>query len=102
VQCYDGPRAGGAHRQRPAGPDDCLVRSGVRAGHWAGARLSGTDQLGVPDDLALLDTYATSRGDYWSVRQRQLKRVEPSVLARDATVSAKLWDDSAKLAGLAA
>jgi NAD(P)-dependent dehydrogenase (short-subunit alcohol dehydrogenase family) len=53
-------------------------------------------------DLALLDTYATSRGDYWSVRQRQLKRVEPSVLARDATVSAKLWDDSAKLAGLAA
>jgi NAD(P)-dependent dehydrogenase (short-subunit alcohol dehydrogenase family) len=53
-------------------------------------------------DLALLDTYMTSRGDYWSVRQRQLKRVEPSALARDPGVSAKLWDDSAKLAGLAA
>jgi NAD(P)-dependent dehydrogenase (short-subunit alcohol dehydrogenase family) len=52
-------------------------------------------------DLVLLATYVSARGDYWSVRQRQLKRVEPSILARDATASSKLWDDSAKLVGLA-
>ena len=52
-------------------------------------------------DLVLLDSYAKARGDYWSVLQRQLKLVEPSALARDAAVSAKLWDDSAKLVGLA-
>jgi NAD(P)-dependent dehydrogenase (short-subunit alcohol dehydrogenase family) len=52
-------------------------------------------------DLVLLESYASARGDYWSVRQRQLKRVEPSLLARDAAASSKLWDDSAKLVGLA-
>jgi NAD(P)-dependent dehydrogenase (short-subunit alcohol dehydrogenase family) len=70
----------------------------VRGENVSTAEISGA----LLADLVLLATYKGSRGDYWSVRQRQLKRVEPSLLARDVTASVKLWDDSAKLAGLAA
>jgi len=51
-------------------------------------------------DLALAPQYATCTGDYWSVRGTALFRLEPSVLARCADVSVKLWEDSARLAGL--
>ncbi len=51
-------------------------------------------------DLALEPTYANTRGDYWSVRGPQLIKLEPSVLARDADASAKLWAGSAALVGL--
>jgi NAD(P)-dependent dehydrogenase (short-subunit alcohol dehydrogenase family) len=51
-------------------------------------------------DLAVGPAYAKARGDYWSVRQRQLKNVEPSLVARDHAACAKLWDDSARLTGL--
>jgi NAD(P)-dependent dehydrogenase (short-subunit alcohol dehydrogenase family) len=66
-----------------------------------------SDRVSTPEvsgallaDLVLLAPYASTRGDYWSVRQRQLKLVEPSLLARDAAACTKLWDDSAKLVGL--
>ena len=44
--------------------------------------------------------YADCHGDYWSVRGPELRKLEPSVLARDDAASAKLWDDSARLAGI--
>jgi NAD(P)-dependent dehydrogenase (short-subunit alcohol dehydrogenase family) len=51
-------------------------------------------------DLALEPAYAGQRGDYWSVRHKQLKNIAPSVLARDDAACAKLWNDSAALVGL--
>ena len=51
-------------------------------------------------DLALEQKYAASRGNYWAVRGSQMMEVAPSALARDAVASAKLWDDSARLAGI--
>lgn len=50
-------------------------------------------------DLALAAPYGACTGDYWSVRGAALLRLEPSVLARDDAACAKLWDDSARLAG---
>jgi NAD(P)-dependent dehydrogenase (short-subunit alcohol dehydrogenase family) len=52
-------------------------------------------------DLALAPAYAACSGDYWSVRGPSLLRLEPSVLARDDAACARLWDDSARLVGLA-
>ena len=51
-------------------------------------------------DLATDPKYANAHGDYWSVRGPELVKIEPSELARDATASAKLWDDSAALVGM--
>jgi NAD(P)-dependent dehydrogenase (short-subunit alcohol dehydrogenase family) len=52
-------------------------------------------------DLALAPPYAACTGEYWSVRGPALLRLEPSVLARDDAACARLWDDSARLVGLA-
>jgi NAD(P)-dependent dehydrogenase (short-subunit alcohol dehydrogenase family) len=51
-------------------------------------------------DLATEDRYSACRGDYWAVRGPELIKIEPSVLARNATASAKLWKDSAALVSL--
>jgi NAD(P)-dependent dehydrogenase (short-subunit alcohol dehydrogenase family) len=51
-------------------------------------------------DLATGNGYEACHGDYWSVRGPDLISVEPSLLARDAEASAKLWQDSAALVGL--
>jgi NAD(P)-dependent dehydrogenase (short-subunit alcohol dehydrogenase family) len=51
-------------------------------------------------DLATDDRYGACRGDYWAVRGPELIKIEPSVLARNATASAKLWKDSAALVSL--
>jgi hypothetical protein len=51
-------------------------------------------------DLALALQYAICTGDYWSVRGTALFSLEPSVLARCAEVSVKLWENSARLAGV--
>jgi NAD(P)-dependent dehydrogenase (short-subunit alcohol dehydrogenase family) len=51
-------------------------------------------------DLAVDPQYGAARRDYWSVRGPDLINVEPSLLARDAEASAKLWQDSAALVGL--
>jgi NAD(P)-dependent dehydrogenase (short-subunit alcohol dehydrogenase family) len=50
-------------------------------------------------DLAIAPQYANCHGDYWSVRGPALRKIEPSLLARDGAAAAKLWDDSARLAG---
>jgi NAD(P)-dependent dehydrogenase (short-subunit alcohol dehydrogenase family) len=92
-------------------PGTGLVRDYPAPVNWAfrtvlpwllrGERISTPNISGaLLADLALLDTYAGARGDYWSVRQHQLKQVEPSTLARDGSASAKLWEDSAKLVGM--
>lgn len=52
--------------------------------------------------LATGAEYAACRGDYWSVHADALRRIEPSVPARDAAACARLWDDSAQLVGLRA
>jgi NAD(P)-dependent dehydrogenase (short-subunit alcohol dehydrogenase family) len=51
-------------------------------------------------DLVLNDRFTNSRGDYWAVRGVQLLQVDPSVLARDETACAALWEDSARLVGM--
>ncbi|MFM9852010.1 MAG: SDR family NAD(P)-dependent oxidoreductase [Sphingomonadaceae bacterium] len=51
-------------------------------------------------DLATLPEYAGGQGDYWSVRGTELRKIEPSPLARDAAASTTLWDDSARLVRL--
>jgi NAD(P)-dependent dehydrogenase (short-subunit alcohol dehydrogenase family) len=53
-------------------------------------------------DLAIAPQYANCHGDYWSVRGHALRKIEPSLLARDGAAAAKLWDDSAILTGMAA
>lgn len=50
--------------------------------------------------LAAGPTYSEAHGDYWSVRNPALKRIEPSELARDDAACAKLWDDCEGLLGL--
>ena len=50
--------------------------------------------------LAADPAYAGAHGDYWSVRNPALVRIEPSALARDDAACAKLWDDCAGLMGL--
>lgn len=50
--------------------------------------------------LAAAPDYAAAHGDYWSVRNPALKRIEPSALARDDAACAKLWDDCERLMGL--
>lgn len=52
-------------------------------------------------ELVTDDKYARARGDYWSVRGEEFLCIEPSELARDNKACAKLWDDSARLLGLA-
>jgi NAD(P)-dependent dehydrogenase (short-subunit alcohol dehydrogenase family) len=51
-------------------------------------------------DLAIDPAYAASRGDYWSVRGTAMLKIEPSILARDAEASARLWDESAQMVGI--
>lgn len=51
-------------------------------------------------DLVLAPHYADCHGDYWSVRGPALRKIEPSVLARDGLAAAKLWEDSAGLVGV--
>ena len=46
--------------------------------------------------------YAEAHGDYWAVRNPALVRIEPSALARDDAACAALWDDCARLSGVAA
>jgi NAD(P)-dependent dehydrogenase (short-subunit alcohol dehydrogenase family) len=93
-------------------PGTGLVREYPAAVDWAfrtilplvmrSARVSTPEVSGsLLADLVLLDGYAQSRGDYWSVRQRQLRRVPPSELARNDAACTKLWDDSAVMVGLA-
>jgi NAD(P)-dependent dehydrogenase (short-subunit alcohol dehydrogenase family) len=53
-------------------------------------------------DLVLSEAHAKARGEYWSVRNHQLKLVDPSVIARDGAACAKLWDDSAAMVGVGA
>lgn len=53
-------------------------------------------------DLVDQPRYAACHGTYWSVRGTELLDLPPSVLARDDAAAAKLWDDSARLVGLAA
>lgn len=50
--------------------------------------------------LAAAPAYAEAHGDYWSVRNPALVRIEPSALARDDAACAKLWEDCAGLLGL--
>ena len=50
--------------------------------------------------LACDDRYAGCRGEYFSVRGTELKRLDPSVLARDDEACRALWDDSARLLGM--
>lgn len=50
--------------------------------------------------LAAGPAYAEAHGDYWSVRNPALVRIEPSALARDDAACAKLWDDCEGLLGL--
>lgn len=51
-------------------------------------------------DLAMDPIYGASRGDYWSVRGTALKKLDPSILARDDKACERLWEDSARLVGL--
>lgn len=51
--------------------------------------------------LATGDPYAACRGEYFSVRGAGLRNLPPSELARDDGACAALWDESAKLVGLA-
>jgi NAD(P)-dependent dehydrogenase (short-subunit alcohol dehydrogenase family) len=50
--------------------------------------------------LASDPAFAGDRGAYWAMRGVSAIPIEPSDLARDAAASSKLWDDSARLAGL--
>lgn len=50
--------------------------------------------------LATAPSYAQSRGDYWAYERGVLVNEPPSELARDAAACARVWDDSADLAGL--
>lgn len=52
-------------------------------------------------DLATSGRFAGARGSYWSVRGPDLVEIAPSQLARDDEACARLWDDSARLVGLA-
>lgn len=51
--------------------------------------------------LAIDPAKAGGRGLYWSMESRRAIVREPSSLARDEAACAALWDDSAKLVGLA-
>lgn len=50
-------------------------------------------------ELTTEAAYAGSRGAYWAVNRRRLIEEPPSVLARDDAACARLWEDSAALAG---
>jgi protochlorophyllide reductase len=50
-------------------------------------------------DLAVTPEYAGARGDYFSVRGQSLKRVDPSVYARDDAAGERLWVESEALIG---
>lgn len=52
--------------------------------------------------LASDGRYASCRGEYFSVRGPELLQLDPSVLARDDEACRALWDDSARLLGIAA
>lgn len=51
--------------------------------------------------LATQPRYAASHGSYWSVRGPVLRDLPPSEVARDDAACLRLWDDSARLVGLA-
>ena len=52
-------------------------------------------------ELASLPAYASARGTYFAVHGTSAPAKSPSVLARDDAACEKLWEDSAKLVGLA-
>jgi NAD(P)-dependent dehydrogenase (short-subunit alcohol dehydrogenase family) len=68
----------------------------MRSPHVSTPEVSGA----LLADLVLVDRYGTSRGDYWSVRRRQLSLVQPSDLARNDAACTKLWNESAAMVGL--
>ncbi|MFO6429386.1 SDR family NAD(P)-dependent oxidoreductase [Erythrobacter sp. W302b] len=68
----------------------------------AGNRSSTVAQSGgFLAELATAPAYAREQGSYWSVRTPSLVRIEPSALARDEAATARLWEDSLALLGLA-
>jgi NAD(P)-dependent dehydrogenase (short-subunit alcohol dehydrogenase family) len=52
-------------------------------------------------DLAVNNRFGSSHGTYWAVRGKDLIAIDPSKLARDDAACTALWDDSARLVGLA-
>lgn len=52
-------------------------------------------------ELASQPAFASSRGAYFAVHGTSAPEKAPSTLARDDTACAKLWDDSARLVGVA-
>jgi protochlorophyllide reductase len=69
----------------------------VRGSHVSTPAISGQALA----DLATGPNYAGRRGEYWSVRSKRLTLATPSELARDDEACARLWEDSARLVGLA-
>jgi NAD(P)-dependent dehydrogenase (short-subunit alcohol dehydrogenase family) len=69
----------------------------VRGSHVSTPDVSGKALAALSTDPA----YAERRGEYWSVRSKRLTLATPSELARDDAACARLWDDSARLVGLA-
>lgn len=68
-----------------------------------GSRVSNPGQSGrLLAAMATEPRYAASRGTYWAYRSGTLIDEPPSVLARDDAACAKLWRESAELAGLPA
>lgn len=51
--------------------------------------------------LALGPDYAGGRGAYWSMQNKRARLHTPSPLARDDTACTRLWEDSARLIGIA-
>lgn len=69
----------------------------VRGDHVSTPAISGRALASLATDPG----YAGRRGEYWSVRGKRLTPATPSELARDDAACARLWDDSARLVGLA-
>lgn len=66
-----------------------------------GPRVSTPERSGrLLAGLATHPAYAPSRGGYWAYERKRLREEAPSALARDDAACAKLWADSADLAGL--
>ena len=74
---------------------------------WLGPRLMRRDRVSsvarsgeALASLAVDSRFAGERGAYWSMRGAPIRH-DPSMLARDDAATRKLWDDSARLVGLA-
>ena len=70
-----------------------LLRFFVRGDHVSTPALSGACLAALVTDAE----FDGARGTYFSVRAKIMRQAAPSVLARDASALAKLWDDSAGL-----